>query len=197
MIKIIHRVNTIEGLKNTPSCYGVEVDVRALGDKLILNHEPHQKGDDLRDYLKYYKHRFMIFNIKEDGIEEEIIDLAKRNEITDYFFLDVEYPFIYRAINKLGFRKIAARFSETEPIEFALSHKGLLDWVWVDTNTKLPLDKLSYMKLKQAGFKICLVCPERWGRPEDIALYKQQLQQDNIEIDAVMTSLKFANKWLK
>ena len=71
----------------------------------------------------------------------------------------------------------------------------MVDWVWVDTNTQLPLNIEIYNKLKQAGFKLCLVCPERWGRPEDIEKYKDFMMKEGIKLDAVMTALKFADKW--
>jgi hypothetical protein len=189
---IIHRVNLISNLLKIPKKYGVEVDVRAYGDKLILNHEPHKSGDELEEYLQNCNHAFIIFNIKEDGIEEEVIELAEKYGVKDYFLLDVEYPFIYRSISK-GFKKIGVRFSEAEPIESALAQK--VNWVWVDTNTKFPLNEVSYKKLKHAGFKICLVCPERWGRSQDIENYKEYMKENQIKIDAVMTSLKYAEKW--
>ena len=72
MIIAAHRINTIKGLQELPSQYGVEIDVRAHGNRLILNHEPHEDGDELQEYLKKYQHRFIIFNIKEAGIEDEV-----------------------------------------------------------------------------------------------------------------------------
>ena len=63
---ICHRINTISELKNIPKEYGVEIDVRAFGTKLILNHEPHQYGDELEEYLQNFDHAFVIFNIKEE-----------------------------------------------------------------------------------------------------------------------------------
>jgi len=192
---IIHRVNRTEDLKMLPPQYGVEIDIRAEGDRLVLNHEPHQTGDDLESYLRECKGRFVIFNIKEAGIEDEVVRLAEKYGVADYFLLDVEFPYIYRATRKDRFRKIAIRYSEAEPIEMALAQKGLLDWVWIDTNTQLPLDRMSYSQLKDAGFKLCLVCPERWGRPEDIPTYREQMKADGIELDAVMTAQELVKKW--
>lgn len=192
---ICHRINTISELKTIPEEYGVEIDVRAYGTNLILNHESHQYGDELREYLKIFHHAFIIFNIKEAGIEQEVIDLAEKYNIKDYFLLDVEFPFIYQATRNKNFKKIATRFSEAEPIEMALAQKGLLDWVWVDTNTQLPLNQDSYNKLKEANFKICLVCPERWNRPEDIQKYIDYMTQNNIKIDAVMTNKNYVELW--
>ena len=192
---IRHRANTIQQLQETPTEYGVEIDIRTLNNNLILNHEPHKPGILLKEYLNHFKHEFIIFNIKEDGIEDEVIQLAKQHNIENYFLLDVEFPFIYQATRNKNFKKIAIRFSEAEPIENALIHKGLADWVWIDTNTILPINNQIYQQLKQAGFKLCLVCPERWGRPKDIEGYINYMKKNNINVDAVMTSLESAPQW--
>jgi hypothetical protein len=193
MLVIAHRINKIDQLKNIPSKYGVEIDVRCMGARLILNHEPHQEGDDLEEYLKNYNHAFIIFNIKEAGIEQEVIALAEKYNVKDYFLLDVEYPFIYRATRTMGFKNIAIRYSEAEPIAFTTAHKDLADWVWIDTNSKLPLNKGIIKKLE--GFKTCLVCPERWGRHKDIARYIKKMKKLGFQPDAVMTNINYALQW--
>ena len=197
---IIHRVNKITQLKNIPKKYGVEIDVRGYGEELLLNHDPidnPKNYDNLEEYLKEFDHAFIIFNVKEAGYENKIIELAKKYNIENYFLLDVEFPFIYRATRKEGFKKIAIRFSEAEPIEMAEAQIKdgipLVDWVWIDTNTKLPLNENIIERLKP--FKTCLVCPERWGRPEDIEKYKEEIKKLNFNLDAVMTSLKYAEEW--
>ena len=48
---IIHRINKIKELKKIPTTFGTEVDIRAYGSKLILNHEPKQTGEGFDDYL--------------------------------------------------------------------------------------------------------------------------------------------------
>ena len=111
----------------------------------------------------------------------------------------MEFPYLYKATREKGIRKIAIRYSEAEPIENLKSQikngTPLLDWVWIDTNTKLPVDKDLVEKLKQ--FKTCLVCPERWGRPEDISKYQEKIQKMKFQLNAVMTSLKYARSWEK
>jgi len=202
MLIIRHRVNKIKDLKETPKEFGVEIDIRGYGNKLLLNHdsiEDPEKYDSLEDYLNNFNHSFVIFNLKEAGYESRVIDLAKKNGIENYFLLDVEFPYFFNATRKQSFRKIAVRYSEAEPIEFALSQvkdgKSLVDWVWIDTNTQLPLNREIYSKLKEVGFKLCLVCPERWGRPEDIDNYKKFMKDNKIELDAVMTSSDYIEKW--
>jgi hypothetical protein len=200
MLKIVHRINRAEDLRKIPEEYGVEVDVRGYGNRLLLNHDPidtPHKYDGLDDYLQGYHHQFIIFNIKEAGYEEQVIRTAKDKGIENYFLLDVEFPFLYRATRRDGFRKIAVRYSEAEPIEFVEAQKRgnvpLLDWVWIDTNTRLPLDRNIVDRLN--GFKTCLVCPDRWGRPEDIEPYFRAMRNLNFMPDAVMTSLDHVGLW--
>ena len=200
MLIICHRVNKIAALKAIPPKFGIEIDVRGYGDKLLLNHEPIANPadhDKLEDYLKHFRHAFIIFNLKEAGYEQKVIDLAKKYHIQDYFLLDVEFPYLYRATRKDGFRKIAVRYSEAEPIEAVeaqiIEGKPLLDWVWIDTNTQLPLTRGIVKKL--SGFKTCLVCPDRWGRPEDIQKYIQQMKKLGFRPDAVMTAESYVKKW--
>ena len=86
---IIHRINTIKGLNDIPSQYGVEIDVRGYGSKLLLSHDPIENDpsryDELEKYLSFYQNSFIIFNMKEAGYEQRVIDLADRYEIKDYF----------------------------------------------------------------------------------------------------------------
>lgn len=188
----IHRVNTIEKLKTVDPKYGVELDLRVEGDRLILNHEPFEGGEDFEDYLKEFKHASIILNTKEAGAEERILELMKQYNVPHYFFLDVEFPYIYRAA-RAGVRDIAMRYSEDEAIETVLNYKDKVDWVWIDTNTKLPLDETVIKQLE--GFKTCLVCPERWGRPEDIPAYIEQMKALNFKLDAVMTAQDYVDQW--
>jgi hypothetical protein len=193
-MKIVsHRVNTVAGLVATPTQYGVEIDIRGEGGNLVLTHDPvdpAKEYDDLDSYLAAYQHAFVIFNLKEAGYEQRVIELAAKYGIENYFLLDVEFPYLYRATRKEGVRKIAVRYSEAEPIEAVLAQvqggQPLLDWVWIDTNTQLPLTAEIVEKLKP--FKTALVCPDRWGRPQDIPDYIAQMKSLGFQPDLVMTS---------
>jgi hypothetical protein len=190
---IIHRVNTVQGLKATPTEYGTEIDIRAFGSELILNHEPFQSGERFEDYLDDYKHGTLALNIKEAGIENEVLRLVRlHTQIKSFFLLDVEFPYIYRA-SRTGERSIAIRFSEDESIETVKNYLDKVDWVWIDTNTQLPLNKNNIPVLNH--FKKCLVCPERWGRPSEIEACKTKLQEINFEIQAVMTGISYVPLW--
>ena len=190
---IIHRVNSIKGLKQIQPQFGTEIDIRAWGNELILNHEPFLSGEKLEDYLDEYQHGTLILNIKEAGIEDEVLSLVRqRPQIKSYFLLDIEFPYLFRAVRQ-GERAIAIRFSEEESIELAKKYTEKIDWIWIDTITQLPVDESSVPILNR--FKKCLVCPERWGRPSDIANYKNLMSIMGFKIDAVMTSNQYIKLW--
>jgi len=187
---VIHRINKIQELKAIPNNYGCEIDIRANGSSLILNHNPYESGDLLVDYN--YKNGLLVLNIKEAGIEQDVLNEVRKRNISNFFLLDVEFPYLYRA-SRQGEHAIAVRYSEDESIDIVKRYKEMVDWVWIDTNTKLPLDNESINELK--NMKTCLVCPERWGRPNDISKYRNNMELLHFKLDAVMTSLNCLKFW--
>ena len=102
---IAHRINTIQELKKIPKEYGVELDLRDFGDRLILQHDPFIDGEDFSEYLKNYEHGTMILNIKSERIERKVLGLMQKYNIKDYFFLDSSFPMIY-SLSESGEKKI-------------------------------------------------------------------------------------------
>ena len=191
---IAHKINKLKQLKVLPRKYGSEIDLRTSGSKIILNHDPYKAGDKLEDYLANYDHGTLILNIKESGLEYEAIRLAKKYKIKNFFLLDVEMPLI--CINKKKINKhMSIRFSEYEPIETLNKCNNNVGWVWIDTFKTLPINKKNSLILKK--FKSCLVCPERWGRTQDITKYFKLLKRIKFLPNSVMTDLKYAKKWEK
>ncbi len=191
---IIHRINSIEILNTIDNKYGAEIDIRSIGSEIILNHDPFGPGEKLVDYLDEYRHGTLVFNVKEAGYEDEILRMVReRPYIKSYFLLDVEFPYIFKASQR-GEKNMAIRFSEHESIETVKHYVNKVDWIWIDTFTNLPISNDNCNTLSK--FNICLVCPERWGRPNDIEKYIQVINSVNISIDAVMTSKQFAGIWL-
>jgi hypothetical protein len=196
MLIINHRINTIEGLKATPRRYGVEVDLRADGDRVVMHHDPFKGGEDFEAWLEHYHHAFIILNTKTTGIEDRVVAMCEARGIHDYFLLDVEFPYIYKKLvmkKSPVTSKIAIRYSEAEPIENTLQFRGLADWVWIDVNTRLPLDAKAIEQLR--GFKTCLVSPECWGRPQDVQPFMDQMRALNFVPDAVMPDGPFLEAW--
>ncbi len=188
MHRIMHRVNTKDALLKTPIEFGVEVDIRTKGNRLIMHHDPFQDGEDFEDWLGAYKHGILILNVKEEGLEERIIEIMLSKGIKDYFFLDQSFPFLVKWA-KAGERRCAVRVSEFESIESALTLAGKVDWVWVDCFTHFPLTAKDAQRLKEAGFKLCIVSPELQGRDAElgIPLLASLLKELDIVAEAVCT----------
>ncbi|MEG3639609.1 hypothetical protein [Magnetococcus sp. PR-3] len=188
MQRIVHRVNTRQHLREIPTQYGVEIDIRSQGEALILHHDPFQPGEPLSSWLPHFKHKTLILNVKEEGLEKRLLALMESYGIDDFFFLDQTFPFLIKTVNA-GEPRCAVRLSEHEPPQIALSLKGLAKWIWVDCFTRLPLDGTVAHTLQQAGYRLCLVSPELLGNDPEIAIpqmHKQLLDQ-KIVMDAVCT----------
>lgn len=162
MLWIAHRVNTVEQLEQTPAEYGVEIDVRERGSELILQHDPGRDGERLRDYLARFRHRFLILNVKTEGIEEEAIRRADERGVAGLFVLDAAVPAMVRLARR-GERRFAVRFSEYEPIEGCLALAGLATWIWVDCFTDYPARPAQWKDMRRR-LRVCLVSPELQGR---------------------------------
>jgi hypothetical protein len=189
---VAHRINTIEGLAEVPESFGVEIDLRANGSRIVLNHDPFAGGTDFDAWLERYRHGVLVLNIKEAGIEDEVLRRVRARGIERCFLLDVEFPYLYRA-SRAGERAIAVRYSEDESIELVDRYRDRVDWVWIDTNTRLPLNADVIQRLR--GLRTCLVCPERWGRPGDIPTYQALMDSSSFRPTAVMTALRHAPAW--
>jgi hypothetical protein len=191
---IAHRINTVEELKQVPEEYGVELDLRDYGNRLVLQHDPFKDGEDFEEYLKHYNHGTMILNIKSERIEYKVLELIQQYNIKKYFFLDSSFPMVYQ-LSELGNKNIALRFSEFEGMDTILNLKGKIDWIWVDCFTCLPIDINVFKIFKENGFKLCFVSPELQGQKEKIEEYKKYLNNNGIMFDAICTKTYNVNKW--
>ena len=191
---ISHRRNTVSELLATDSKYGIEVDIRSEGDRLIIHHDPFVAGESFDVWIDAYRHGTLILNVKEEGLEARLIALMQSKGIADYFFLDQSFPFLVKW-SKAGEHRCAVRVSEFESIETALILAGKVDWVWVDCFTRFPLSEHDARRLKDAGFKLCLVSPELQGRDANVEIPQlaSLLKERNIVADAVCT--KRPNLW--
>ncbi|MCH2540644.1 MAG: hypothetical protein MK002_00130 [Alphaproteobacteria bacterium] len=185
---ICHRKNTIKQLIDTPTEYGVEIDVRSYNNKIILNHDPMKNGEFLDNWIRKYNHKFLIINIKEEGLEKYIIKILKNKKIKDFFFLDQSFPFLIKTLNSNETR-CAIRFSEYEDIKTINNLKKKINWVWVDHFSKFPLNKSISNSLKKKNIKICIVSPEIVKKTsiQNLKKLKNSIQKKNIHIDAVCT----------
>lgn len=194
MILVRHRRNTAAELRATPPEWGVEVDIRSQGTELVTHHDPFVAGERFDAWLDDYRHRLAILNVKEEGLEERVLAEMARRGIESFFFLDQSFPFLIRTA-RAGERRCAVRVSEYESVETALSLAGMIDWVWVDCFTRFPLDRAGAERLREAGFRLCLVSPELQGRedPAEIDAMRALVEDLGIRIDAVCS--KTPERW--
>ena len=202
---IHHRINTFDKLHNLRLDDGAEIDIRYHNNDLILHHDPfgHDVNSSvlLKDFLKDWKSKgTLILNLKSEGLEDACIKLMKSYKIENWFFLDLSMPFLVKysliaAENNIpGFSpaNLAVRFSDFEPLEYAISYSGRASWVWIDTFQNFALNQKNYKRLTDAKFKLCLVSPElQGGSKEEISRMKSLIK--DFSIDAVCT--KFPNLW--
>lgn len=191
---IAHRINTIDDLKQIPFEFGVELDLRDNGNRIIIQHDPFKWGEDFEEYLSHYKHGTLILNIKSERIEWRVLELIKQYGVQDYFFLDSSFPMIKLLIES-GEDNIALRYSEFEGLDTLINLAGKVKWVWVDCFTQLPIDKKTFELLKGFGYRLCLVSPELQSQDEKLEVYRDYLKSEGIECDAVCTKYYNVGRW--
>jgi len=195
MIKISHQVNTLDELIKTDKLYGVEVDVHAYGNKLIVHHDALEDGPALSDWLSLCGDRLVIFNIKEEGIEGQVREMALEYGVKNFMLLDLSFPALIKMTN-MGESRIAIRVSEYESVKNALLLESKIDWVWLDCFKGFPLSADEFQILRSSRYKICLVSPELHGLPRDkndIFRFQKIMDTIGAEVDAVCT--KFPKLW--
>lgn len=191
---IFHRRNTLAELLATPTIYGVEVDIRSFGERMVIHHDPFVEGGDFVTWLDHYHHGTLILNVKEEGLEQRLLGVMAERGIEDFFFLDQSFPFLLKTALQ-GERRCAVRVSEYEHINTALTLAGKIDWVWVDCFTRFPLSAEDAARLRDAGLKLCLVSPELQQRTDgdEIPSFRALLTERGIAPEAVCT--KWPERW--
>tara|TARA_B100001057_G_scaffold494000_1_gene589643 strand:+ start:2914 stop:3519 length:606 start_codon:yes stop_codon:yes gene_type:complete len=198
MLYFAHRINSINELKFIPKEIGVEIDIRDQGADLVLSHDPfHKDLPPINDYLKLVEGRPLIANIKSERIENRFYKmLQKFSPHSDYFFLDSSLNVM--ALNKGKFN-FASRFSEFESLETSIKmiKKSLVNWLWIDTFTQLPINKKNISILNNLKIKKCLTSPDLLGRDYEIMQYAESIRKMNFKLDAICCKYKNIKIWEK
>ena len=189
-----HRVNSKSALETVEPTYGVEIDLRTKSDTLILAHDAFAQGEIFEDWLSAWRGQPLILNVKEDALEEKILEILNQHGVTDFFFLDQSYPSIRRVIS-MGITKVATRVSDYEDLATAL--KSGSDWVWLDSFTGSWEYLMEATKaIDRNGQKSCIVSPElqRIDSGAELEELKTLIRESELLIDAVCT--KKPESWL-
>lgn len=188
MLKVIHRVNTIDYLQQIPSSFGVEVDLRQWGEDLIAEHDAFVCGVEYEEWLNHFRHKFVILNIKSEGIEKRAVQmLVESHPQTSYFLLDQSMPFMIRSI----LEKTLVSCVRVSDLEDICQVEALNPpWVWLDCHFgDWSFLKSVLPKISELGIKTCLASPELHGRSVDVemAQVKSILNDIKVELSAVCT----------
>ena len=142
-------------------------------------------------WIKYYNHKLLVLNVKEEGLENQIINILKKNKVKNFFFHDQTFSTILKTMNKTN---VSVRFSEYEPIENVVVFKNKFNWIWVDSITKVPITDENFQTINK--FNVCVVCPSLWKRSEDINKEKYKLSKYNFDNLKIITKHKYIDMWL-
>ena len=157
--KIAHRVSNITQILSLPKDWGLEFDVHAYKDRLVVNHDAFQSGCFIEDFIIHASGRFLAVNVKEEGIENKIINTLSSMNFKDYFLFDVNFPQVVR-LSEEHSENLALRVSQLEKLDFKKCRK-YASYLWIDTfdGTFWP-SKDFLAELKSLSYKLCFVSPE-------------------------------------
>ena len=182
---INHRINSLSKLERSPKRFGIEIDVRDYKNKIVLNHEPMTNGLSFEIFLENFKHKFLIINVKSEGLERIIISMLKEKKIDNYFFLDSTVPTslkLNKNINK------SLRISDIENINFKSKKINNFNWVWIDyINNIYSIKKSHLIYLRKLKIKNCFVSPELIDNKISPKKLETFLSKNKIIPDAICT----------
>ena len=191
---IKHRVNTKKDLLKTHIRYGIEIDIRSNDKKIYLSHEPFEKGYDLNEFLKFYNHKFIIANIKEEGIEEKVIEIFYKNKIKNFFLLDTTVPKSLKI--KKGKNILCLRRSEIELLNYESKIINRYKWIWCDyLNKNYSLNNIELKIIAKKKFRLCFTSPELVNKNYNINLLEKFFTKYKIRPDCICT--KKPDEWFK
>lgn len=159
----LHRQNNIKSFTEA-----IEVDVRSSPRGLVLNHDRLDFSSEypLIETLKGLT-KTAILNIKESGVEEELIDFCLTNNI-DFYFLDSQIPDILRLSKEYPqhSHRFIIRVSDVESINQKLMALVKPKYIWVDYSEFYSFNienYINFLKSIKTESEMILVSPELYS----------------------------------
>ena len=186
MMIIRHRVNSWNKLKSIPESEGVEIDLRSSRNDIYLHHDPFKKGVLFEKWIKFFKHKFIVLNVKEEGLEKKVLKILKKNKIKNFFFHDQTFSSLLKNMKNTNVSVRTSEFESLKKKEFLFKK---IKWVWIDNFFKFEIDQKFYKFCRRKKVKICLVSPElvKKNRVKEINNIVKKLKKMKIILDAVCT----------
>lgn len=198
MVVIKHRVNKSSELRSVDTSFGIEMDIRTEGSRLVVCHDPYQNSPEtFTQWLESFQHRFLIVNLKECGIWKEAWGVLTSHGIEKFGFLDVGTPEIVQMVH-VDCNKFFIRVSEWEAIPENLIKKLTKPpMFWLDCFSEQPkIDSMSISYLKNFLDRTCIVSPELQGRHDDGVIEDYRFYLRELEIwEPGMVCTKYPSRW--
>lgn len=151
--------------------YGIETDVRDLGNKLVISHDPPDSNDIIifDDFVATVLETKSIgriaLNIKSDGLNEKIQRTLATvcDDISNFFAFDMSVPdtLLYKT-NRFPF------YTRVSEYEMEISSIPCASGVWVD-NFSGSFNQIEYsQKILETGKRVAFVSPELHGRDHSL-----------------------------
>lgn len=130
--------------------YSVEVDLRLLGDEIILSHDEKSRDEDLEEVEKLFQlakdnpHAYFALHLKEDSeiLYQKICNQVKELENCLIFVTDFKQDnFITSAFKAIGKERLAL-YAADESINPDLLN--MVDYLWLDETKSNIYEDLSY-----------------------------------------------------
>ena len=160
--------NSLESmLKAFESGYGVELDIRNEGSKLVVGHDINDITWELEDLFKEYKNNqssnTIALNIKSDGMARHLKKLIEKYEIANYFVFDMSIPETVSYIRED--LKWFARISDIEEIPKSFRENFSIKGIWLDSFYGSYPDHRKVIEiLENCSLPVCIVSPELHSR---------------------------------
>lgn len=162
--KIESEKNKLIAFERSFSCgFGVETDIRDLNGILVISHDIPFLGDKelltLESFFKLYNsygnNLPLALNIKSDGLQEKLLKLILKYEISNYFVFDMSIPDTIGYLNK-GIKA----FTRQSEYEQTPAFVDLVDGVWLDEfiNHWIKIETIKNHIVNNR--KVCIVSPE-------------------------------------
>lgn len=180
-----HRINSLELVSMLDTDIGLEVDIRYHNKQLVVSHDPfHGLCLELEEFLRKVGNRRIIFNIKSEGLEEEVRKLCDSLDIASYTFLDCSIPYIIKGI-KMGHRDYLLRVSRYESLEGFLDIRSGIAGIWLDHFDDVVASTETIKQLKSFDKPVILVSPELHGYsidkiPQMLGFYKMHFRDFSV-----------------
>ena len=91
ILKIAHRILNFEDYYKLPQKVGLEFDIHAYGDQLVISHDAFCDGIKFEDFISQVKDRFLAINIKEEGIEKRYLISFLKKVVKTFSYLMFQF----------------------------------------------------------------------------------------------------------